>query len=44
MENHDGQEFWQMHLEAWHRSDLTQKDYCLCEPWTRRENILSVAP
>ena len=23
-----GAEFWRRHLEAWHRSDLTQRDYC----------------
>lgn len=23
-----GAEFWREHVEAWHRSDLTQRDYC----------------
>ena len=23
-----GAEFWRVHLDAWHRSDLTQKAYC----------------
>jgi hypothetical protein len=23
-----GAEFWRGQLEAWHRSDLTQRDYC----------------
>jgi hypothetical protein len=28
MAKRHGQEFWRGHLEAWHRSDLTQRDYC----------------
>lgn len=28
MANRHGQEFWRAHLEAWHRSDLTQREYC----------------
>lgn len=28
MAKRHGQEFWRAHLEAWHRSDLTQKEYC----------------
>lgn len=23
-----GAEFWRAHLEAWHRSDVTQREYC----------------
>lgn len=28
MAKRHGQEFWRAHLEAWHRSDLTQREYC----------------
>jgi len=28
MAKRQGQKFWQAHLEAWYRSDLTQRDYC----------------
>ena len=28
MEKRHGQEFWRTHLEAWRRSDLTQREYC----------------
>jgi hypothetical protein len=23
-----GAQFWQAHVEAWHRSDVTQREYC----------------
>ena len=29
MAKRHGAEFWRRHLEAWHRSDLTQRDYCV---------------
>jgi len=28
MAKRHGVEFWREHLDAWHRSDLTQKAYC----------------
>ena len=28
MAKRHGQEFWRAHLEAWHRSELTQREYC----------------
>lgn len=28
MAKRHGQAFWRAHLEAWHRSDLTQREYC----------------
>ncbi len=28
MAKRHGAEFWRGHLEAWHRSDLTQREYC----------------
>jgi hypothetical protein len=28
MAQRHGEEFWRAHLEAWHRSDLTQREYC----------------
>ena len=28
MAKRHGQEFWRKHLEAWRRSDLTQREYC----------------
>ena len=28
MAKRHGQEFWRKHLEAWHQSDLTQREYC----------------
>ena len=28
MARRQGAGFWQRHLDAWHRSDLTQRDYC----------------
>lgn len=28
MAKRHGAEFWRVHLEAWHGSDLTQKAYC----------------
>lgn len=28
MAKRHGREFWRQHLEAWHRSDLTQREYC----------------
>lgn len=28
MAKRHGQAFWLAHLEAWHRSDLTQREYC----------------
>ena len=28
MAKRHGAEFWRVHLEAWHRSDLTQRAYC----------------
>ena len=28
MAKRHGQEFWRQHLEAWHRSELTQREYC----------------
>lgn len=28
MAKRHGQEFWREHLEAWRRSDLTQREYC----------------
>jgi hypothetical protein len=28
MAQRHGQEFWWQHLEAWQRSDLTQREYC----------------
>lgn len=28
MAKRHGAEFWRGHLEAWHRSELTQRDYC----------------
>ena len=28
MAKRHGAEFWRAHLEAWHRSDLTQRAYC----------------
>lgn len=45
MAKRHGQEFWQAHLEAWHRSDQTQRDYCASHGlgekafyrWNRRE-------
>jgi len=29
MAKRHGAEYWQRHLEAWDRSDLTQREYCL---------------
>lgn len=28
MAKRHGHEFWRAHLEAWHRSELTQREYC----------------
>ena len=28
MAKRHGAEFWRGHLDAWHRSDLTQREYC----------------
>jgi hypothetical protein len=28
MAKRHGAEFWRAHLEAWHRSDVTQREYC----------------
>jgi hypothetical protein len=28
MAKRHGAEFWGAHVEAWHRSDLTQREYC----------------
>ena len=30
MAKRHGVEFWRAHIEAWHRSDLTQVAYCEC--------------
>lgn len=45
MAKRHGAEFWRGHLEAWHRSDLTQREYCAHEGlgerafcrWRRKE-------
>lgn len=45
MAKRHGQEFWRAHLEAWHRSDLTQREYCATQGlgekafyrWRRKE-------
>ena len=45
MAKRHGQEFWQAHLESWHRSDLTQREYCATQGlgekafyrWRRKE-------
>jgi hypothetical protein len=54
MAKRHGQEFWRAHLEAWHRSDLTQREYCASHglgekafyPWRRKEKeaIASAKP
>jgi hypothetical protein len=28
MAKRHGAEFWRAHVEAWHRSDVTQREYC----------------
>lgn len=45
MAKRHGQEFWRAHLEAWRRSDLTQREYCATQGlgekafyrWRRKE-------
>lgn len=45
MAKRHGQEFWRAHLEAWRRSDLTQREYCASQGlgekafyrWRRKE-------
>lgn len=45
MAKRHGQEFWRAHLEAWRRSDLTQREYCAAQGlgekafyrWRRKE-------
>jgi len=45
MAKRHGQEFWRVHLEAWRRSDLTQREYCASQGlgekafyrWRRKE-------
>jgi hypothetical protein len=45
MAKRHGQAFWRAHLEAWHRSDLTQREYCASQGlgekafyrWRRKE-------
>ena len=45
MAKRHGQEFWRAYLEAWHRSDLTQREYCAAQGlgekafyrWRRKE-------
>jgi hypothetical protein len=51
MAKRHGQAFWQAHLEAWHRSDLTQRDYCASHGlgekafyrWNRKERDAAAA-
>ncbi|MGO9444829.1 MAG: IS66 family insertion sequence element accessory protein TnpA [Thiobacillaceae bacterium] len=51
MAKRHGAEFWRRHLEAWHRSDLTQREYCatyglgeraFCR-WRRKEKAAAAA-
>lgn len=52
MAKRHGGEFWRRHLEAWNRSDLTQRDYCashgLSEKsfyrWRSKEKAAKAAP
>lgn len=45
MAKRHGQEFWRAHLETWHRSELTQREYCASQGlgekafyrWRRKE-------
>lgn len=45
MAKRHGHEFWRAHLEAWRRSDLTQREYCATQGlgekafyrWRRKE-------
>ncbi len=45
MAKRHGQEFWRVHIEAWRRSDLTQREYCAAQGlgekafyrWRRKE-------
>lgn len=45
MAERHGQEFWRVHIEAWRRSDLTQREYCAAQGlgekafyrWRRKE-------
>lgn len=45
MAKRHGQEFWRAHLEAWYRSELTQREYCASQGldekafyrWRRKE-------
>ena len=51
MAKRHGAEFWRAHLEAWHRSDLTQREYCATHElgekafyrWRRKEKNLIAA-
>jgi hypothetical protein len=51
MAKRNGREYWRRHLEAWHQSDLTQKDYCASHGlsveslrrWRRREKEANAA-
>lgn len=51
MAKRHGAEFWRRHLEAWHRGDLTQRDYCLQQGlgekafyrWRRKEKAAATA-
>lgn len=51
MAKRHGAEFWRGHLEAWHRSELTQREYCAKHAlgekafyrWRRKEKQASVA-
>lgn len=51
MTKRHGVEYWQEHLDAWHRSDLTQKAYCASHGlsteslrrWRRREKEAAIA-
>lgn len=51
MAKRHGVEYWQAHVAAWHRSDLTQKAYCAghglstesLRRWRRREKQEAVA-
>jgi len=45
MAKRHGAQFWRAHVEAWHRSDVTQREYCAkhglaeraCYRWRRKE-------
>ena len=51
MAKRHGQEFWRAHLEGWHRSDLTQREYCANQGlgekafyrWRRKEREATVS-